>query len=172
MPFEISLNDTATEALLRGAVDKVTRPEPLMRTISTEMATVTALNFLSQGRPRWLGLKNPSPRRANGMILQDKGRLRDSVTPFNTDTSAGVGSNLVYAAIHHLGGQTRPHAILPRNKQALAFGNRVVKKVNHPGSKIEARPFLPIYGNGQLQPEATADIEAAVQDYLRSIMAG
>ena len=60
------------------------------------------------------------------------------------DIVASVGTNIKYAAIHQFGGPTRPHVILHHNKKALAFGGRVVKKVNHPGSRIPARPFLSI----------------------------
>ncbi|MYM32255.1 phage virion morphogenesis protein [Duganella sp. CY15W] len=170
MTFEINVDIGAADAVLREAAAKLQRPAPLMRAIATELASITALNFLAQGRPHWLGLKHPSARRTNGMILQDTGRLRDSVTPFHTDDSAGVGSNLVYAAIQHLGGQTRPHTILPKNKRALAFNGRVVKKVNHPGSKLPARPFLPMGANGELQFEAEVELRSMAQEYLRSAL--
>ncbi len=169
MTFEIRIDHTGADAILRDAIDKVSQPAPLMRTVATELGTVTAFNFLSQGRPQWLGLQRPSARRANGAILQDSGRLRDSIVASNTDTTATIGTNVVYAAIHQLGGQTRPHVILPRDKQALAFNGHVVKKVNHPGSKIPARPFLPIAPDGKLQAEAASEVESAVHDYLRSV---
>lgn len=38
-------------------------------------------------------------------MLQDSGRLAASVTPYWTKDEAGIGSNAIYAAIHHLGGQ-------------------------------------------------------------------
>lgn len=51
-----------------------------------------------------------------------------------------------YARIHEFGGTTRPHIIKPRNASVLAFqaGGRNVfaRFVNHPGSKIPARPYL------------------------------
>lgn len=169
MTFEIQIDSAHAQAVLGAAIDKIGQPAALMRTVATELATVTAFNFLSQGRPGWLGLQRPSPRRTGGMILQDTGRLRDSVVTSSTETSAAIGTNVVYAAIHQFGGQTRPHVILPKNKQALAFNGRVVKKVNHPGSKIPARPFLPIDHNGHLQPEAVSGIESAVQEYLQSV---
>jgi phage gpG-like protein len=169
MTFDIRIDSAHAEAVLGAAIDKIVQPVPLMRAVATELATVTAFNFLSQGRPRWLGLQRPSPKRANGMILQSSGRLRDSIVESVTGTSAAIGTNVVYAAIHQLGGQTRPHVILPKNKKALAFNGRVVKKVNHPGSKIPARPFLPIDHNGNLQPEAVSGIESAVQEYLQSV---
>lgn len=168
MTFDIRINSAQVDAILNGAVSKLTHPAPLMQTVATELATITALNFLAQGRPRWEALKNPSPRRAGGMILQASGRLRDSYVPFHTATSAGVGSNVVYAAIQHFGGKTKPHVILPKNGKVLAFNGRFAKKVNHPGSKIPARPAMPVDRNGQLQPEATIEIQSAIQDYLRS----
>lgn len=169
MTFDIQIDSSHVEAVLSAAIGRIAQPTPLMRTVATELATVTAFNFMAQGRPAWLGLQRPSPNRANGMILQSSGRLRDSIVESVTDTSAGIGTNVVYAAIHQFGGQTRPHVILPKNKKALAFNGRVVKKVNHPGSKIPARPFLPIDKNGNLQPEAVSGIESAVQEYLQSV---
>ena len=88
-----------------------------MRSISAVLDSVTAFNFLNQGRSAWLPLKKPSARREGGMTLQDSGRLRDSITPFHTDDTAGVGTNVVYAAIQHLGGKTRPHVILPKTSR-------------------------------------------------------
>ncbi|NVM78895.1 phage virion morphogenesis protein [Duganella sp. SG902] len=169
MTFEINVDIGAADTLLRDTAAKLERPAPLMRAIATELVSITAMNFLAQGRPHWLGLKHPSARRAGGMILQDSGRLRDSVTSFHTDDTAGVGSNLVYAAIHHLGGQTRPHTILPKNKRALAFNGRVVTKVNHPGSVIPARPFLPTSEQGELQLDADTAIRSAIQEYFDSM---
>lgn len=74
-------------------------------------------------------------------------RLRSSVRAKAARTTgegveSSIGSNVKYAAIHEFGGKTPPRTIYPRKKKALAFGGVVVKKVNHPGSKIPARaPF-------------------------------
>lgn len=78
-------------------------------------------------------------------------RLRSSIRATAARTSgtvveSAIGSNVVYAAIHEFGGQTRPRTIYPRKGKALSFfiGGRAVtvSKVNHPGSKIPARaPF-------------------------------
>ncbi|UOO83204.1 phage virion morphogenesis protein [Uruburuella testudinis] len=70
-----------------------------------------------------------------------------------------MGSNKPYAAIHHLGGQTAPHEIRPRNKKVLAFytqngDSAYSRSVQHPGSKTPERPYLPINGSGRLQPGA------------------
>lgn len=91
------------------------------------------------------------------------GRLRDSMQRtdaivINDGTSLEVrsslgsnvrfgGQSVVYAAIHEHGGTTRPHVIRAKAGGYLAFpgrdGNTVFRKsVNHPGSKIPARPYL------------------------------
>jgi phage virion morphogenesis protein len=170
MTFTININAAQVLSLLSNAVAKLGSPEPLMERIAGTLASVTAQNFAAQGRPHWLGLQKPGPRRSGGMVLQDTGRLRDSIVPSHTGDSASIGTNVVYAAIHQLGGQTKAHVILPKNKKALAFGGRVVKKVNHPGSKIPARPSLPIDASGNLQPEAASAIESVVTVYLRSVL--
>lgn len=104
------------------------------------------------------------------------GTLRRSInfrmeTPAEGEFVGAVGTNLAYARIHELGGQTKPHVIAPRAAKFLvwagigvfgkgektatgrltakghaaqgAAGNLTFARVvNHPGSKIPARPFL------------------------------
>lgn len=136
---------------------------PVMAQLAGVMHDAVEENFAQQGRPKWLGIK-PRKGRAGGKILQDTGQLAASITQASDATSATVGTNKVYAVIHQFGGQTRPHVILPRNKKALAFGGRVVKKVNHPGSKIPARPFL------SLTSEDEDKIVGKVDAYLKSVI--
>ena len=102
-------------------------------------------------------------RKLSGDVLNRvTGRLRDSMQRTDAlviaageslEVRSSIGSNVrtggasvVYAAIHEYGGQTRPHKITAKNKSALSFfiGGKavVVKSVNHPGSKIPARPYL------------------------------
>lgn len=152
---------SALARLERAAVDA----SPVMAQIAGVMHDAVEENFAQQGRPKWIGLKPPvNPRRAGGMILQDSGQLAASIDDQHDATSATVGTNKIYAAIHQFGGQTRPHVILPRNKKGLAFGGRVVKKVNHPGSKIPARPFL------SLTSEDEDRIVGKVDSYLRKVI--
>lgn len=128
--------------------------EPLMRAIAGEMRDAVEENFAQQGRPAWLGIKR------DGMILQKSGRLASSIVAVSDNDSATVGTNVEYAAIHQFGGKTKPHVILPRNKKALAFNGRVVKKVNHPGSDIPARPFLALTSDDEEK------IVSTVSEYL------
>lgn len=79
------------------------------------------------------------------------GRLRRSINMKFVDDgfsmTATVGTNVVYARIHEMGGKTAPHVIEARNAKALRFmgsgGNWVfAKRVNHPGSVMPQRSFL------------------------------
>lgn len=99
-------------------------------------------------------------RHAGQSLLRGEGALLDSIQSIATATSAEIGSNLVYAAIHQAGGTTRPHEIRPKHTKALAFGGGVFAKVSHPGSKIPARPFL------GLDDEDGVRIEELVGDWL------
>ena len=87
-------------------------------------------------------------------------RRSPRVISFNSK-SATVGSDRHYAAIHQLGGKTAPHKIVPKNKKALFWpgAKHPVKSVNHPGSKIPARPYFPFHRNGRPTALARKTIE-------------
>lgn len=171
--FELNVLDSQVMAQLTKAAAKISNPEPLMASWANELLSQTEANFAAEGRPHWIGLKYPRKDGKGGKLLQrSSAGLASSVQQFHTGDTAGVGSNKVYAAIHQLGGQTKPHEIKPKNKKALAFNGRVVKKVNHPGSKIPARPYLPIDGASNLQPQAVAAIMSVTNVYLQSVFGG
>jgi phage virion morphogenesis protein len=149
-------------------VRQVDDATPLMGILAATLMDQTEENFAQQGRPKWLGIQ-PRPGREGGKILQDTGRLAASITPDHGPDYAQVGSNLAYAAIHQLGGKTKPHVIRAKRAKALAFGGIFRRQVNHPGSDIPARPYLPITADGRLQPEAEAALMEDAQDYLRRI---
>lgn len=161
--IEIKIEGGNVLAALARLQQAAINASPVMAAIAGVMHDAVEENFAQQGRPKWAGLKPPiSKRRQGGMILQDTGRLASSIEQHHDATTATVGTNVKYAAIHQFGGKTSPHVILPRNKKALAFGGRVVKKVNHPGSNIPARPFL------ALTSEDEERIVAKVNAYLKN----
>lgn len=167
----LEIKDEGLAAGLARIVAGLRNRTPLARSVASLFAAETEANFAAQGRPRWLGLKPPvKPRRVGGQILQDSGQLANSIAADYGPDFARVGSNKKYARIHQQGGQTAPHVILPRNKRALAFGGRVVKRVNHPGSKIPARPYLPADASGNLQPTAQAGVIRLANEYLASLI--
>lgn len=158
--IEIKVEDAAAVAAMNRLTGAIQNRAPLMRSIAGIMADATEENFAQEGRPKWLGIQ-PNPRRAGGKILQDSGRLAASIVSSSDNDGAVVGTNVKYAAIHQFGGQTRAHLIKPRNKKALAFGGKVMKQVNHPGSNIPARPFL------LLTDDDVAEVEMTVENYLQ-----
>jgi len=189
--IEIQIDDTQFAQSLRRLVRATSNARPIMREVSGILADAVEENFKREGRPKWLGLKPSTlagrvgnqlkPGRgimksgawslavgqrvaANIKILQRSGRLAASITQAWDADTAQVGTNLVYAAIQNNGGQTKAHTIVPRNGKALHFNGIFAKKVNHPGSKIPARPFLTITDGDGLE------IEGAVANYLRKIV--
>lgn len=165
--LEISLDAGKLEHGLDQLLKNATDTRPMMRAIATEMVSMTEENFDSEswgGKPwpeaaRSLSEALDPKRNKRGKTLQLSGQLASSISTQTGSNFARIGSNKPYAAIHHLGGKTSPHEIRPRTKKVLAFfaknGDAVrTRSVQHPGSKIPDRPYLPINGSGQLQPGA------------------
>ena len=107
-----------------------------------------------------------APQTKAAKRCKKSGQLAASITSRAGDDFARIGSNKKYAAIQHLGGQTLAHTIRPKKKKALAFGGIVRKSVNHPGSNIPARPYLPMARGNKLQPGAERQILAIALDAL------
>ena len=85
----------------------------------------------------------PERRRRLGILLV-AAKLRNSINYQADARGVEWGTNRPEAAIQNYGGQTGPHRITARHKKALSWagGAHPVKSVNHPGSKIPARPFV------------------------------
>lgn len=110
-PIEIKIDNKEVEKALLEIAQKTSNLRPLMKNIAGIMADSTEENFKVEGRPKWKDLseKSKTARKKTGhypgQILQVSGQLALSVTTQYDDTSAIIGSNKVYAAIHQLGGQ-------------------------------------------------------------------
>jgi phage virion morphogenesis protein len=132
------------------ALERMAHPDKraLLDFAGKELLDCTESAFETESNPatgeKWVPLKYPRKNGSTDTILQDKGTLVGSIRRELRDDSVLVGSNRVYARIHQEGGTTKAHEIKPTRKKALRFNGRVVKKVNHPGSKIPPRPFLGI----------------------------
>jgi len=168
---------------LRRAAAQMGNTRPLMGAVAHIMSRAVEDNFEQEGRPKWqdlapstkLGLQvsgqgwkalrqggSISVKPWSGKILQRSGGLASSMVERYTGTTAVVGTNKIYAAIHQFGGKTKAHVIKPKHKRALSFGGIVVRQVNHPGSNIPARPFL------RLTPRDQRDIVEVGQDFYQS----
>lgn len=100
----IEITDRSVTEALKRIIESGRNLTPANRAISQLLASRTEANFAAQSGPTgpWAPLKDK--KRAGGKILQDSGRLAASVTPFWSQEEAGIGSNAVYAAIQHQGG--------------------------------------------------------------------
>lgn len=112
-PIEIKIDNKEVLTRLQELASRGENLRPLMKNIAGIMATATEDNSKNEGRPdKWVDLSETTKKQRQkigkypGQILQVSGQLASSVSTAYDDNSALIGSNLAYAAIHQLGGQT------------------------------------------------------------------
>lgn len=171
--LSIQIDDSAVSAALSRLQHAAVDLAPAMRKIAQGLLLEVERNFEAQGRPRWeplsdvtklarVGgagkahrkngeLKAAAKRQINNLrILQYSGQLAASVDAQYDSGSAIIGSNKVYAAIQHFGGEAG------RNKSVT----------------LPARPWLPLTTDKQLQPEAREGVLNAVLAHLKVAASG
>lgn len=150
------------ELRYRAASDKV----GIHKALGLGLVSLTkrAFNNPAMRPSAWPSKADGSPAK-----LRKSGTLAKSIrVVFVNEAGVVVGSDRKYAAIHQLGGQTKPHVIRPKNGRALFWpgARHPVAKINHPGSKIPARPYFPFYSDGRATPAALKMIEAVLRAKL------
>ena len=129
----------------------------MMQGIAAELLSMTEDNF---ERESW-GNEPWQPTHRGGKILQLSGHLAASIHTLATNQRAQIGSNKIYAAIHHIGGdihaQNVPYLMIPLGSGRFARKTSVT---------IPARPYLPINGNGALQSDGKSRILDVARDAL------
>ena len=143
--IRIEVDDGDVREGLARLIRRARNPMPALDRIGSYLEAATIRRFELEQAPGgapWR--KSRRAARDGGQTLTDTGRLRNSITRRVFGDAVEVGTNVVYAAIHQFGGRTRPRVIRPRRKKALFFpgAGHPVRSVNHPGSRIPARPFL------------------------------
>ena len=122
---------------------------PLLRRIANTLQNVTEESFDKQASPFGEKWKDNAPstkaKKRGNKVLIKSGLLSQSFTQKVTGSSAQVGTNKEYAAIHQFGGKAGRG-----------------KKVN-----IPARPFMPIRANGEIPKDLGERLENEVVDYLK-----
>jgi phage virion morphogenesis protein len=102
----VDIDDREVRAVLGRIAARCRDASPLMREISADMLFAVQENFAKEGRPeRWE--KSRRVKKKGGQTLQDSRRLHNSITAHSTATSAQVGTNVKYAAIHQFGGTVK-----------------------------------------------------------------
>ncbi len=138
---------------LQGKLERLSKAlenkTPLLRRIANTLQNVTEESFDKQASPfgeKWKpnAPKTLQKKRGNKILIQS-GLLSQSFTQKVTGTSAQVGTNKEYAAIHQFGGKAG------RNRKVI----------------IPARPFMPIKANGEIPKDFGERLEQEVVDYLK-----
>jgi phage gpG-like protein len=189
--FTIEVQDSGVAAALNKLAERVRNPRPVLRLIAEGIMERTKERFATSTGPdgqRWkanarstiesyieagrgfgkrgINAKGRKLAMNKKPLIGHSGDLKRQFHIAVTDSGVTIKNTMIYAAMQQFGGQTRPSVIVPRTKQALAFGGVVVKKVNHPGVTIPARPFLPFRADGSLYPHDQAHILDLLKSYL------
>lgn len=133
------------DTLIEMMKDRSIHMKPVLAAVGNLAVKSVKQNFREGGRPeRWIPSNKPK-----GKTLVGTGALQRQIHYQVDSNEMGVTimtGRQKYAAIHHFGGTTKPHVIRAKNARAipLNIGGMLIfrKSVNHPGSKIPARPYM------------------------------
>lgn len=119
--IEINKNDLAViHSLFETLKATSDNLEPALNEIGDYLVSATTQRFKDSQTPdgsKWLAVKR------GGKPLVDHGHLRDSINYQTYSDSVEVGSNMIYAAIHQLGGQAgRGHMTTIAARPFLGIG--------------------------------------------------
>jgi phage virion morphogenesis protein len=138
--LSVTLDAEQAKATLTALAGKMKNMTPVMKTVGQLLRASIQRNFEQGGRPQgWIRLSPATLKKRRGSkILVDTARLKNSIKVQASSDRVVVGTNVVYAAIHHFGGQA-------------GRGRKV---------KIPARPFMLV------QDEDWKEINSVAADYL------
>jgi phage virion morphogenesis protein len=186
--FDIRVDDgqvlRALAALELAAADLA----PAWDGIGSMLVTQSLHHFETQSGPdgaKWAPLaastlRGRRGRRGTPAVLQDRGHLRGSITSQPGADGVSVGSNLVYAAIHHFGGTVAKAAhsrqVYFKQSDIRAGRRRFVSRgasdfaqwatVGAHDVTIPARPYLPVLADGTLPGPVADEVVAILRDHL------
>lgn len=181
--IQLRVVDQAVMATLDRIERLAESPGSIMASIASFLVSRTQRHFQTETGPdgKWQPLsprtaakRTGRRRRGSDHILRDTTRLYRSITGESSDTEAAVGTNLIYGAIHQLGGEVK----IPAREQDIHLGRtnrgkRFVKasakrketmrvKIGAHTINIPARPYL------YLDDEDQAEIREIVEDAFRA----
>ena len=138
--LSVTLDADLAKATLVALSAKMKNMAPALKTVGQVIRTSIQKNFESGGRPQgWIRLSPATQKKRRGSkILVDTARLKNSIKVQASSDKVVVGTNVIYAAIQHFGGQA-------------GRGRKV---------RIPARPFM------MIQDEDWKEINEVAADYL------
>ncbi|WP_321821206.1 MULTISPECIES: phage virion morphogenesis protein [unclassified Burkholderia] len=142
--IEIEIDDSRYEAAMARVRTLMRDASPITSLIAALMLDAVEENFAQQGRPNWLGLSPKTVKRrreeaGTGKILQRSGRLASSITSAHDATSARVGTNVVYAAIHQFGGTIQRHPMSGYVRLRKGRDGMIMRQADHPHLAVFAK---------------------------------
>jgi len=151
--IEVKLQEDLTRKL-KELQKKLRNLKPLFNQIGHTLIEGVEENFESEsffGKP-WTPLveatKKQKAKRGYEKILQNRGRLAESIDFEASNGGLTLGTNIEYAAVHQFGGN------------AGRAGS----------ATIPARPFLPIDQDKEMPKETQEEILQAVEFYLSNLL--
>lgn len=160
LQFDYTLNMLGTQQLF----NRLERADQtlLLGEIGEQLLQATLMRFDAEETPdgdKW----EPSYRATaeGGKTLQDRGHLRDSYVYQVGGDYVEIGSDMIYAAIHHFGGLIKPKQ--PGGKLKFKVGDRFAQVDQ---VEIPARPALGLNDND------AGDIDEIVRDFYQELING
>jgi len=151
--IKTTIKEMEMKTALKGLSTRLTRPQKALKECGLVLLRSISKTFKAGGRPvRW----RPSKRAlsgSKGKTLIDTARLKHSITMTVNGKKLKVGTNVKYAAIHHLGGRIKKNVTVKKFWRYMdtAFGKpipaRSVLVRSHRRNMdltMPARPFLVI----------------------------
>lgn len=132
MANELLVNNKEVLNKLTSLLQITNKPRTLMAALAATLHEETNDNFETEGHGSWPALKH-----RQGKPLQDTRRLYNSITERATNTSAELGTNVIYAALQHFGAAQG------------SFG-KTKKGTPIPWGNVPARHYFPIDDNNKL----------------------
>ena len=178
--IKIDIQDKPVKALLTTLRQRTGNLTPAMRIIGEIVRTSVVKNFEAEGRPTpWK--KSRRAIKEGGRTLTRRGRLMNSITAKAGPASVDIGTNVIYARIHNLGGEIKH----PARERVLHFSQKTRGKMTfgRPGSgdlfakrskaryamKVAGREYTIVMPKREfllVQPEDWTEIRAALQEHL------
>jgi phage virion morphogenesis protein len=171
--LKFSLRDMGMGRTIQEVADRLENPQKMLSEIGLVMLSSIKRNFQEGGRPvPW----KPSARAIaqHGQTLVDTRRLEKSINMRVYENRVWVGTNLIYAAIHHFGGtidktvQVKGYTRIYKKSDMKIKSNgkwyypisHVASHSRHINTTIPERPYM------MLQDEDWETIKRIGYDYL------
>lgn len=169
----IIVDDTQVRQMLGDIARRGSDLKPALSAVGSLIKESIRTNFAQGGRPApWKAIKN-----RDGQPLRDTGRLMNSIARKVTASEVRVGTNVIYAAVHHFGAKrgsfgTKMATVKQHSRtMQIIFGRRLKtpktitvgthqRRMALPWGDIPARPFMMVQDNDLI------NIRAIISRYL------